>query len=287
MAPHSQNTHVKRLLILNKLRWYWRLPMKWTVLALTVLVVCFPYPSVLVRHVKHWSNPNALIEPDAASLQPLVEEFRLRLADDPLPGVALKRVERFVHEKIPYAWDWDTWGTADYLPTVEEAIEMGREDCDGRAVVAASLLANFGFKVQIVTDFSHVWVKTDKGETMGPRKNKTVVATKKGLKIQPSALREVPKALAYGIAVFPLTRELIVVAVCWLLMLGSAGRARFTLAGLACFLGGLFLLRAGGRNDRDPVEWMQWCGFVVGLIGFAILFIASHRARPVGAEKAM
>lgn len=279
--------HVRKLLILNKLRWYWRLPIKWTVLALTVLVVCFPYPSLLVRHVKHWRNPNALIEPDAVSLQPLVEELRPLLADDPPPSVALKRVERFVYEKIAYAWDWDTWGTADYLPTVEEAIKMGREDCDGRAVVAASLLANFGFKTQIVTDFSHVWVKTDKGDTMGPGKRMAVVATKKGLKIQSGALREVPKAIAYGAAVFPLTRELIVLAVFWLLMLGSKGRARFSLAGLACLLGGLFLLRAGGQDYRAPVEWMQWFGLICGLAGSALLLVTARGVRPVEVEGAL
>jgi len=222
-----------RLSAINNLRWYWRLPVKWVFFGVVVLFVCFPYPSRLVDHVKHWRDPNALIEPNAAILQPLVDELRLRLTDDPSPREALQRVERFVYEKIPYAWDWDTWGTADYLPTLTEALEMGREDCDGRAVVAASLLQNLGFNAQIVTDFSHVWVKTDKGETMGPGKRKALVATDDGLQIRWSALAELPKGLAYGTAVFPLGREIIIVVVLWFLLIPPRGQNVRIVVGLA------------------------------------------------------
>ncbi|MGB2987380.1 MAG: transglutaminase domain-containing protein [Phycisphaerae bacterium] len=271
---------MNRLLSLNRLRWYARLPIKWIVFGLTVLAVCFPYPHRLVRHVQHWRDPNALIEPDAPAIQPFVEELRHRLTDDLAPPEALKRVEQFVYEKVPYEWDWNTWGTADYLPTVTETIEMGKEDCDGRAVVAASLLRNFGFEAQLVTDFAHVWVMTDQGETMGPGKKKAVVATERGLRVNTDALGELPKALVHGVAVFPLLRELIILSVMWLLLLRRNGGAICSLVALALFLGGLFVLRVGGKGYYHPAFWMQWVGFGSLATGFVLLFVwASYNAR--------
>ncbi len=268
------------LYALNNLRWYARLPIKWAIFALTVLAVCFPYPGLLSRHLRHCRDPNALIEPDAPAIQPFVEELRPKLTENLPPRMALKLVERFVYAKIPYEWDWNTWGTADYLPTVAEVIEMGKEDCDGRAVVAASLLRNFGFDAQLVTDFSHVWVKTDHGETIGPGKTKALIATDRGLRINPKALAELPKALAFGVAVFPLPRELIVVAVLSLLLLRRGGGVLCSLGGPALLLLGLMFLRAGGEDYHQPSLWMQWVGFASLLAGFATLLLwAGHKAR--------
>ena len=126
----------------------------------------------------------------------------------------------------------------DYLPTVTEVIEQGKEDCDGQAVVAASLLKNFGYDAQLVNDLVHMWVKTDKGETMSPGKAAVVVATEDGLTIRPPAITEISKALAFGIAVFPLVRELIVVIALWLLLLRDNG-------GLGCSVVSLVLRDIG------------------------------------------
>ena len=278
-------------MFLNELAWYARLPAKWAIFGLTSLLVCFPNPARLASHLDHWRDPNRLIEPDAPAIQPLVEELRPHMTADLSPRDALRYVERFVYEKIPSDWDWNTWGSADYLPTVTEAIEMGREDCDGRAVVAASLLSKFGFDAQIVTDFAHVWVKTDKGETMSPGKNKALVATKKGLQVNWAALSEIPRATAYGVAVFPAFRELIILTMLWFLLLQRRSGALPGAVGLAALAGGLFLIRAGGATYLDPTAWMQWLGAVTFIVGLAALLVwaprnarAADRAVAHGAE---
>ena len=272
-----------RLLVLNRLRWYARLPVKWAVLGLTLLIVCFPYPSRLFRHLQHWRDPNALIEPDAPALEPLVTELRRRLTPDLPPAQTLRQVQRFVYEKIPYEWDWNTWGTADYLPTVAEVLEMGKEDCDGRAVVAASLLRRLGFEAELVTDFAHLWVKTDQGETMGPGRQKAIIATEEGLRLQASALAELPRAVSYGIAVFPLGRELIVLLVMWLLLLRSHGGVACSLGGLTLLLAGLLLLRAGGAGYGRSTLWMQWSGLAgIGVGVIWLLWRARINARRAG-----
>ena len=272
-------TLVSRLLILSRLSWYLRLPIKWAIFAVAVLAVCFPYPNLLVRHIRHWRDPNALVEPDARELQPLVDELRPHLGEDLPPREALKRVERFVYDKIPYEWDWNTWGTADYLPTVAEVLEMGREDCDGRAVLAASLLRNFDFDAQLVTDFAHVWVKTDRGELMGPGKQKAIIATERGLRLQLRGLTELPKALAHATAVFPLTREAILLGVLWLLLRPQGGAVR-SLGGLVLLVVALFCLRSGGTDYYHPVVWLQMIGASGMVAAFLLLGAgASHHAR--------
>ncbi len=252
------------------------------ILGLTVFLVCFPYPNLFVRHVRHWSNPNALIEPDAPALQPWVEELRPELPADLPPGEVLKRVERFVRKKVPYEWDWNTWGLGDYLPTVTELIEMGKEDCDGRAVIAASLLQNFGFKAQIVTDFTHVWVKTDKGEVMGPGRRNAVVFTDRGLQFHVLVLAGLPEATVYGIAVFPLIRELIVLFVAWWLLLRTnAGTARSLLA-LVLLCTGLLVLRKGACEYLKPVQWMQIVGALAMATAVGLLLPRCRRSDQPG-----
>lgn len=280
------------LFFLNNLRWWVRLPVKWLVFGLTVLVVCFPHPGILMRHLRHWRNPNVLIQPHTPALQPLVRDLELRMPDDLAPRDALRIVERFVCERIRYDWDWNTWGTADYLPTVTEAIEKGREDCDGRAVVAASLLSRFGFKAQIVTDFAHVWVKTEHGELMGPGKAKAVIAERDGLNVRPGALAQLPRAIACGIAPFPLTRELVIMVVLWLLLLERPGvfadpRRRRTawvrhLAALVFLLAGLLLMRTAGRSYYNPTEWMQLAGMLSIAAGVVLPLVWARGIRRAG-----
>jgi len=269
---------LRSVFVLNTLPWYYRLPIKSAILCLTVFVVCFPYPNLFLRHLRHWSNPNALIEPHAPALQPWIAELRPDLPADLPPREALKRIERFVYKKVPYEWDWNTWGLSDYLPTVVEVIEMGKEDCDGRAVVAASLLQNFGFKSQIVTDFSHVWVKTEQGELMGPGRRQAVVATDRGLEFHWQALTGLPQATIYGIAVFPLIRQLIVLFMAWWLLLHADARAVRSLLAFVLLCMGLLVLRQGAREYLNPVPWMQFAGVIAMATAVALLLLHNRRS---------
>jgi hypothetical protein len=265
-----------KLLGLNTLKYRWRVPAKCALLAITVLVVCFPNPRRLVRHLQHYQNPNALIEPNAKCLEPWIEELAPKLSDDIEPREALKRVERFVYNKVPYEWDWNTWGTADYLPTVGEVVSMGKEDCDGRAVVAASLLRRFGFKADLVNDFAHAWVRTEHGDTMSPGKKPVLITTDDGIVIDWSALTQFPRAAAYGVAVFPIGRELVILSMLWLLLLPAQVRPTPNFIGMALLIGGLMLIRVGSSNYLTPSSWAQLGGLAIISSG-----IYSTTKRPV------
>ena len=266
-------------LILNRLSWYWRLPAKWAAFAIVAGLVCFPYPTLLARHVQHWRNPDALIEPNAPALAPLASELRARVPAGLPPKDALRHVQTFVLEKVPYDWDWNTWGLADYLPTVAEVLEQGREDCDGRAVIAASLLETLGYEARLVTDFSHVWVRTQHGDLMGPGKRTAVTATDKGLNVTLRGLAELPRALAYGMAVFPAQREMIILVAAWLLMLGPRARFGRAALSLSVMTAGLFLLRSGGSAYLKPVIWMQVLGFACVVAAVLCLLVPAGVAR--------
>jgi hypothetical protein len=268
---------------LQGLRWYFRWPIKWSAVGLALFLVCYPNPAVLARHIRHSQNPNAMIEADSPDLQPWVSEVRERLDPAMQPRKALQVIQRFVYEKVPYKYDWETWGCADYLPTLSEVMELGYEDCDGQAVVAASLLRNLGYKAELVSDGMHVWVKTDKGDTMSPGKKRSVVATDRGVQVQwAELLKSAPRAAAVGIALFPATREMIVAAVLWLVLLRPGVKWWVRLLCLLILVDGLLILRAGGANWVNPNTALQWWGFVQ-MVGSAVAMIIVGRraARPV------
>jgi hypothetical protein len=264
--------------------WHFRWPIKWVLLAATVFAVSFPDPRLFVRHVRHWRDPKAMIDPDLPELQPWVEEVRTSLKPEMPPPKVLKTVERFVYRKVPYRFDWVTWGSADYLPTLEEVLERGAEDCDGQAVVAASILQALGYRAELVTDFAHVWVKTDKGETMKPGKHQSVVAGAKGLEVHWETLtKTLPTALAYSVSPFPLGRELIVLAVLWLLLLRVGVPWPTRLACAAVMLEGLLFLRIGGADWKNPIVWAQWWGIghLAGSVGY-LMYCGWRTATAVG-----
>lgn len=270
-----------RLLFLNALPTFWRIPAKISIFLIALFLVCFPRPLLFVEHVRRWKNPNQLVNPDSPALAPLADEVRTLMPPDGAPSDVLKVVEKFVLKRVAYEWDWNNWGNADYIPTVEEALEKGKEDCDGRAVVAASLLTRIGYPAQIVTDFSHVWVSTEQGDLMGPGETKAIVATKEGLKVSRSAWKPLGKALAYCVAPFPLQRELILLAVLWWLLLRQGGGASRSLVALAFMLNGLLFLRAGGENYWKPMMWMQLVGIANLLGGISCLFLRGRRNNQV------
>ncbi|MBI4581778.1 MAG: hypothetical protein HY718_18930, partial [Planctomycetes bacterium] len=131
-----------------------RWPIKWGIFAVVFLLTLYPHPNFLRRHIQHLRGLDRLPDSAEPALAPLAARFRSYLEDQgvsPSDGPALlAAVNRFVHREVPYAWDWEVWGVADYLPTVAEVVARGREDCDGRAVVAAALLRGENIPAELV-----------------------------------------------------------------------------------------------------------------------------------------
>jgi len=262
---------------LNRLAWYQRWPMKFAILLVTCAAVAFPYPGVTWRHLQHARDPDRLIQPEAPALQPLFESLQGELTPTDDAQTHLEKVQRFVVQHIPYRFDWQVWGVADYLPTVAEVIQRGTEDCDGRAVIAASLLRKLGYDARLVANSAHVWVWTPEGETMHPQSARIVTATDDGMRVDWRGLTVIPKSLGYGLAVFPLVRELIVVCVFWLLLLGpGTGNRRAFICG-AALVAALLIGRYSGQSWEQPILAGQ-------LLALALLVSAFIMAHGVGQD---
>ena len=122
-----------------------RLAVLWLLLG-WLFVVLYPDPSLLLRSVsnfRHW-------DVDAAAVRSLAAT----LPDDP------RLIEEAVlTEVVPYAFDWQASGVPWYFPSTAEVLELGRGDCESRAVLLASLLKAKNIPFEIMVSFDHTWVQ--------------------------------------------------------------------------------------------------------------------------------
>lgn len=255
--------------------------LKTAILGGAVLAVCFPHLPRLVRHIERWRSPNRLIEAHSPALDPLIAELEPLVAAAESRTEALRIVQRYVYRRLPYAWDWEVWGNADYIPTVAEAVAAGREDCDGRAVVAASLLRRLGYQADLMTDFVHVWVRTEYGDTMSPGQREAVAVSDSGLAVRPTAAAQLMRSAPLGISVFPVYRELVVVVVLWLMMLAPGQSRRRAALVLALLIAALFLLRvrAAGSVPRTEISIAAGWFHAAGVVAIAAAWLTPWPGR--------
>lgn len=136
------------------------------------LFVLYPNPYRLVvsgyRMIYPATNPGA------------VESLLAIAPSDP------KEIEDFVLKKIPYQYDWQTYGVPFYFPTANEVMEKGIGDCKSRFVVLASLFEAKSIPYKQSFSLSHFWIDyDDKEETSMERsENAFLLRTEEGIKLQ-------------------------------------------------------------------------------------------------------
>jgi hypothetical protein len=113
--------------------------------------------------LEHTFKPESLIETNFPGLS-----FINRAIDKQLNsrrGSEPKAVERFVLKNIRYVTDYDNWNNVEYWPRASEVWDRGQEDCDGRAILAASVLRSRGFSsAKLVVGLQHMWIQVDENE---------------------------------------------------------------------------------------------------------------------------
>ena len=273
---------------LNNLRWFTRCPLKLAVFVVGTILVLFPKIWLMPTVMHRYRDMNAMLEPNNPHLAELEERVRADLPPNATPRDALPVVQRAVYERIPYGWDWDVWGVAEYLPTVDEVFEHGREDCDGRAVVAASLLRRLGHDAWLVSDLLHVWVETPEGQTMSPGSGeKTLEGTTTGTVttvITPGFAQNAARGLAFGAAVFPLTRELIILSLFCALALQPRSPIWRRVIGCLLVAIALTAIRCVGQNigrDAQTIDVLviTWAVTLL-LTGWLLLTLRAEVSRP-------
>lgn len=259
-----------------------RWPARWLIkcggVATVAFVTLYPHPSLFVRDIRHLGHLETMPEPDNPALAPWATELQSRIGPGVTAAQRLAIVEAFVYEKIPYAFDWDVWGVADYLPTVTEAVAKARGDCGTRALIAASLLQRYDPTAHMVTDGKHMWVASAAGECMHPAGPRVIEATPSGLRTNWSNLINI-RGPAYGMAVFPLTRELIILAAVSLALCDPRMRGRTAVGAVLLLLQGLLVVRLAARNPWAPVMWGIWLGFAEMAAALAVMTVAARRGK--------
>jgi hypothetical protein len=238
---------------------FWvRWPLKWTIFGVVVFLVCYPYPSFFRRHLRNWREADNLPDPNEPLLQPLLRDFDAHMAAKGVttsaPADWLRQVQIFVNKRIPYKYDWETWGVADYLPTLAEVIRQGEEDCDGRAVLAAALIRAKIGEARLVGGSSHIWVSTPLGDTMGPMGRPSMAASPEGMRIRWLDFINLAE-IAVNISLFPVVREAIIVLAAWLLLLPRGFQKRQALLGLLLLVESWIMFRLAGGNAWQPSTW--------------------------------
>ncbi len=239
---------------LARLPWVWRCLVKWALLASVTIGVLYPHLNLLLRQIQHLRNVESLIQPGLSEITAMNREIDAQLATNALRRDEFKTVERYVYLHIPYKYDWINWGNLDYWPTTAEVLERKREDCDGRAVLATSLLRARGFKTaHIVANLNHVWVAVDKTELMGPEKEKNLRRVGGRTVVTLPGLRTWLGSVAM-ISEFPAIRSLIILATVLVLAYHPCRNVTGLLAVTTVALVGFVLLLDWGNRLESRSE---------------------------------
>lgn len=116
-----------------------------TALFIWTFIICFPNPFIAVRNVARYIR--LPVDPS------VVEIIDAEIPDDPAA------IERLVlKELVIYQWDWENYGSPDYVSTARQAVTRGRGDCEDRAIVLASLLEAKGIPYNLKASLVHYWV---------------------------------------------------------------------------------------------------------------------------------
>jgi hypothetical protein len=235
----------------------WRGLVKWALLGLVITFVLYPHVGLLLKQVRHLRNVESLIQPDLPEIAAINRELDAQLVTNTSRAAEFRAVERHVYQRVPYKYDWLNWGNLDYWPTAAEVLERKCEDCDGRAVLAASILRARGFKTaHVVANLNHVWVAVDRIELMSPQKEKNLrrvggktVVTLPGVRTWLGA--------AAMIGEFPALRSLIILVTALVLAYHPCRNITGLLAVMTPALVGFVLLldwghRLDSRNEASP-----------------------------------
>lgn len=268
-----------------------RTPLKLGFLLIVIVLTLYPRLDLVPTWIGRIRNLSSVVDASNPKLAPLEADVRAKLRGSESPRAVLDCVESVVYQYVPYAWDWDTWGVVDYLPTVDEVFQKGREDCDGRAVVAASLLRRLGHKAELVSDVLHVWVDTPEGSTMAPTSTeKTLVSTPTGTKITitPGLIRNLGRGISYGVGAFPFAREIIILAALAAVALQPRSSFWRRVAGCLLLWIALLLVREVGMKAAREITVMEsaqvWFGWGLAIVGLLVLAIRAGGAARHSAE---
>ncbi|MBD3305405.1 hypothetical protein GF339_03425 [candidate division KSB3 bacterium] len=214
-----------------------------------LVLVLFPHPVLFGRQVQHYLDMEMLIQPDFAGIEAINREIDALVTDDMSAEQEFFMIQQYVYQQIRYAYDWDNWGNIDFWPTAEQVWKRKREDCDGRAILAVSILRSRGFAAaSLVGNFRHIWVKVGPQELMSPDTEQTIRTEGEKTILSLPSFDLLLGSTALYIVEFPIVRHLVLfftsLVLCYHPCKHLTGFLGLTTVGLV----GVLLLKEGAQD---------------------------------------
>lgn len=263
---------------LANLPWYGRLTVKSLLLGLIVMLCLFPRVDIFVKQLGSLSDPKRLIQPDLPELTEINVRIDARLPANASEKDELRAVQNYVLATIPYDYDWNNWGNIDYWPTARDVLARGREDCDGRAVLAASILQSRGYtNATVVGNLNHIWVNVGKRSIMGAGDKASLIGKSGKVKLELPTKRNVLMGIAFIAEFPPLRSAIILLSALALAYHPCRHRLGFLLISLGGIAGLALLIQWGGpflraKTDLGNFQFIGGCFLCLGSL-LAALYV--------------
>ena len=237
---------------LATLPWAGRVGIKLAVFVTVFLVVTLPNPLLTVKQVKAYLDTEALFDSQFPEMRTINAKIDSLLLDDYTFEQEYRTIVRFVYDEIKYEFDWDNWLNSEYWPSAREVWQRGREDCDGRAILAVAIFRSRGYAdANIVGSMQHLWIRVGDNELMGPDKEKLVVVEDGKKRFLLPSFQYMLEAMAGHLHSYPLMRMVILLMTFLILLMHPAQKAKFILGVLLIGVLGFLIL----------VDWAKYVTF--------------------------
>ena len=201
-----------------ELRLAWRLLLKVSIFVCVFFFILNPNPKRFAQQIPRYFRTEELIQKNFPGVEDINRELDILLPPNATPEEEFSIVQDYVYQHIAYEYDWENWTNIDFWPTAEVVWARQREDCDGRAVLAASILRSRGFhSATLAGSFRHIWVQVDRQELMNPDTEQHVRLDEGKLALSLPSRKFILESTAFYVAEFPTIRNLILLFVTLLL----------------------------------------------------------------------
>lgn len=127
-------------------------------------------PLTLAEQLSYRIRPSILLEPN----NPKIQEFNIKIenaarVDKDRTGMPdnienpesyeIRLIEAYVLAHIEWTSDLIQYLAVDHLAPINDVLGNMKDDCDGRAIFAASLLLHRGYDAWVVVSWYHWWVE--------------------------------------------------------------------------------------------------------------------------------